>query len=102
MNPKFEEMRQWMKIYRSRPTAKGNGTMYFPIKLGTLLANIFQFKNISSSVWYMTLKNISYIQVLVIYLLPTLPTKLKLGLQIGAKLLGPIKLTSQSETWNNQ
>jgi hypothetical protein len=44
MNPKFEEMRQWMKIYRNWPTTIGNGTMYFPIKLGTLLSNICQLK----------------------------------------------------------
>ncbi len=44
MNPKFEEMRQWMKIYRSWPTAIGNGATNFPIKLGTLLSNICQLK----------------------------------------------------------
>jgi hypothetical protein len=40
----------------------------------------------------MTLKNISYVQVLIIFF-PTPLTKLKLGLQIGGKLVRPIKLT---------
>jgi hypothetical protein len=44
MNPKFEEMKQWMKIYKSWPTTIGIGTMYFLIKLGTFLSNICQLK----------------------------------------------------------
>ncbi len=48
-------------------------------------------------------KNISHIQVLVIYFLPTPPIKLKLGVQIGGKTTNskpprPIIMISQSRT----
>jgi hypothetical protein len=95
-------MRQWMKIYRSWPIAIGNGTMYFPIKLGTLLSNICQLKTFPTMFGIWPWIFFSYFQVLVIYLFPIQPTKLELGLQIGGKLPEPIKLTSQSETWSSQ
>jgi hypothetical protein len=46
-------------------------------------------------------KNISHFQVLVIYLFVTLPTKLKLGLQIGWRLLKAMHL-EQSNYLANQ
>jgi hypothetical protein len=41
-------------------------------------------------------KNISHIQVLVTYCFPTLPIKLKLGLQIGGRLL----MATHLDQWN--
>jgi len=63
--------------------------------------NVFCTWSISGTAQLQSSKNISHFQVLVIYLFATLPIKLKLGLQIGGRLLKAMHL-EQSNYLANQ